>query len=115
MTKAIADNTGSGYSGIEEKDQQYAIKIGDRYAIVTPNPDAPEKKLIVLYTRTGSKVIFRHTAVPRGNRVVAFFPEGNPPIMVQCEEILDKEPDGIPLLDLPAVGSGPVRVWLGTR
>jgi hypothetical protein len=115
MTKAIADSTGSGYEYAGEKNQRYALKIGERYAVIKPNPEEPDKKLIVLFTKTGRKVIFKHSVVPRGNKAVAFILEGNPPIMVKCEEVLDKEPEGIPLLDLPTVSSGPVRTWLGTR
>jgi len=115
MTKAIADSTGSGYEYTGEKNPRYALKIGERYAVIKPNPEEPDKKLIVLFTKTGRKVIFKHSVVPRGSKAVAFFLEGNPPIMVRCEEVLDKEPEGIPLLDLPATGSGPVRTWLGTR
>lgn len=115
MTKAVSDSVSSGYNDTENGNQRYALKIGERYAVIKPNPEEPDKKLVVLYTKTGKKVIFKHTLVPRGAKVVAFFPEGNPPVMVKCEEVLDKEPEGIPLLDLPAVGSGPVRTWLGTR
>jgi len=115
MTKAIADSISSGYGDTENQNQRYALKIGERYAVIKPNPEEPDKKLVVLSTKTGNKVIFKHTAVPRGSRAVAFFVEGNPPIFVKCEEVLDQEPEGLPLLDLPAVGSGPVRTWLGTR
>jgi len=115
MTKAIADSTSSGYEYPGEEKQRYALKIGERYVVIKPNPEEPDKKLVVLFTKTGKKVIFKHSLVPRGSKVVAFFLEGNPPIMVKCEEVFDKEPEGIPLLDLPATGSGPVRIWLGTR
>lgn len=113
MTKAIPDSAGLGET--EPEPRAYALKIGEKYAVIKPDPENTDKKLVILYTRTGKKVIFRHTAVPRGSRVVAFFVDGNPPIMVRCEEVMDKEPEGIPVLDLPATGSGPVKTWLGTR
>jgi hypothetical protein len=115
MTNAVSGSSSSGFDDTDDGKQAYALKIGEKYAVIRPDPENTDKKLIVLFTRTGKKVIFRHTLVPRGNRVVAFFLEGNPPIMIPCEAVLDKEPEGIALLDLPTLGSGTVRTWLGTK
>ena len=115
MTDASAGSTSPGYGDTDTQSQVYALKIGGKFAVLKPNPEEPGKKLVILFTKTGQKVIFKHTAVPRGSKVVAFFIEGNPPLMVKCEEILDKEPEGMALLDLPALGSGSIRTWLGTR
>ena len=113
MTKAIPDSPVLGDT--ENENQTYALRIGERYAVIKPDPENTDNKIVVLFTRTGKKVIFRHTAVPRGSRVVAFFIEGNPPIMVRCEAVLDKEPEDMAVLDLPTTGAGPVKTWLGTR
>jgi len=115
MTNVISDNISSGLGDTENETQAYALEVGGKYAMIKPDPENTDKKLVILFTKTGKKVIFRHTSVPRGSKVVAFFLEGNPPIIVKCEEILDNEPEGIPLLDLPTLGSGSVRTWLGTK
>ena len=115
MTNVSAGSVSPGYGETDAKSQVYALKIGEKFAVIRPNPDEPGKKFVTLFTKTGQKVFFKHTSVPRGSKVVAFFPEGNPPLIVKCEEILDKEPEGMALLDLPALGSGSIRTWLGTR
>ena len=115
MTKVLPGSVSPGFGETENGHQVYALRVGEKYAVIKPDPENTDKNLVILFTKTGKKVIFRHTPVPRGSRVVAFFLEGNPPIIVKCEQVLDKEPAGMAVLDLPAPGSGSVKTWLGTR
>ena len=115
MTDISADSVSSGYGDTNTETQEYALRIGDKFAVIKPNPEETGKKFVTLFTKTGKKVIFKHTSVSRGTKIAAFFLEGNPPLIVKCEEIFDREPEGMTLLDLPALGSGSIRTWLGTK
>lgn len=115
MTNSAADRADSGYTTSDTGTQLYALKIGEKYAVLKTNPETSGKLAVTLFTKEGKRVVFKATSVARGTKIAAFFLEGNPPIIIRCEEILENEPEGMTLVDLPTLGSRSMRTWLGTK
>ncbi|MDD5142789.1 hypothetical protein [Methanoregula sp.] len=115
MTNTVTDTTSSGHDEVVQGPRLFAFRVRDKYAILNHNPENTGKKVVILVTKDGRRILFRASPVARGDKVLAFFPEGNPPIMLRCEEILEQEPEGMLLLELPVEKSGTIKTWLGIR
>ena len=115
LTNTVTDTTSSGHAEVGRGPRLFAFRVGNRYAILNHNPENTNKNVVILVTKDGARLVFHASPVARGDKILGFFPEGNPPIMLKCEGILEQEPEGILLLELPVEKSGTMKTWLGVR
>lgn len=73
MTTTGENIVSSVYDDTINKDLLFALKVGEKFAILKSDPENTNKKSVTLFTKTGKKIVFKPSLISKGDKIVAFF------------------------------------------